>query len=78
MKWNGKKWSPVKSPNLTGATLDYFGDATGIPGTKTMWAVGEDFNPSNGSPAQPMTASDACAGLDRQDDSLPTARRFVF
>jgi hypothetical protein len=64
IKWNGKKWAYVKSPNLSGGNPDYFNAAAALPGTTTLWAVGANYFPSTGKPDLTLTASNACAAMD--------------
>ena len=63
LKWNGKKWAQVKSPDLTGGNPDAFIDAAAVPGTSTLWAIGSSFYASTGYPDQTLTASNTCASL---------------
>jgi hypothetical protein len=61
LKWNGKKWAQVKTPNLTGGNPDALIDAAAVPGSSTLWAAGSSFYPSTGAPDQTLTAANACA-----------------
>jgi hypothetical protein len=74
IEWNGKKWVYVKSPNLSGGFNQAFNDAAAIPGTTTLWAVGNNYYPSTGAPDLTLTASNACAAFDQRSldgDSFP-------
>jgi hypothetical protein len=46
--WDGTSWSVVSSPN-PGSTLDVLFAVARVPGTKTLWAVGEEGNGFGGS-----------------------------
>jgi hypothetical protein len=61
IKWNGKAWAVVKSPNLPGGNADLFARAAAIPGSTTLWAIGNSTYPS-GPADQTLAASNACAG----------------
>jgi len=67
IKWNGKKWAVQKTPNVSGATNDGFNSIAAIPGTNTVWAVGDTYYPSTGNPDQTLTADDTCAAAGTDD-----------
>ena len=73
IKWNGAKWTVQKTVDVAGASNDGFNSIAAIPKSKTVWAVGGTYSPSNGSPLNTFTAYDGCAaaGADDQFTTMP-------
>lgn len=74
LKWNGKKWAAVKSPNLPGGNSSTFDGAAAIPGSTDLWAVGGNNQPS-GNYDLTLTAQYACAEAD--DAAQPLMQRIA-